>query len=200
MAFRSTNTNQFMVAIAVPVWNRDESEVIGVLARTLHLGDLLKRWEQRIYDQSDEDVDNESRFLTLVDMRTKPAIVLDHHWMSSDENLRAIADEVRVKEYLELRPDEEAALRTAVRGGAGISDYQDPLANSVPAYADTWLAAVAPVNTIDWMAIVQERRTEAVQPMSDLYGTFWQYGVIITLAYCVIFFVQWRILKRIVAF
>lgn len=196
MAFRSSNTGQFMVAIAVPVWNAEGSEVIGVLARTLHLGDLLKRWEQRIYQAGGS---GESRFLSLVDLRVSPPMLLDHHWLTDPENLKSIRDEAQLKELLQLRPDEEALLRTAARKGQGLSDYRDPLASHVTAYQEPWLAAVAPVSGIDWMAIVQERRAEAVQPMADVQWMFLRYFLLVILVVVMLLGVLWWSLKRVMA-
>ncbi len=45
IAFVSEATNRTMVALSVPVWNADQTEVIGVLARTTHLGQLLSQYE-----------------------------------------------------------------------------------------------------------------------------------------------------------
>lgn len=196
MAFRSSNTGQFMVAIAVPVWNAEGSEVIGVLARTLHLGDLLKRWEQRIYQAGGS---GESRFLSLVDLRVSPPMLLDHHWLTDPENLKSIRDEAQLKDLLQLRPDEEALLRTAARKGQGLSDYRDPLASHVSAYQEPWLAAVAPVSGIDWMAIVQERRAEAVQPMADVQWMFLRYFLLVILVVVMLLGVLWWSLKRVMA-
>ena len=50
--FKSEATNQWMVAVAVPIWNLKKNKVIGVLARTTHLDQLLKGYEQSIRGDS----------------------------------------------------------------------------------------------------------------------------------------------------
>lgn len=175
-AFRSSNTDQFMVAIAAPIWSRDGQEVIGVLARTLHLTDLLEQWERRITGAATSSQDSQ-RYLTLVDMRESPPLLLDHSWMTS-ANLKALRKrDLAPNESLRLTMEEETQLRTAVQRGVGIDNFQDPLADLDPTYDDIWLAAPARTSVIDWLAIVQERRSEAVAPMSELNWMFVRYGL-----------------------
>lgn len=184
MAFRSSNTGQFMVAITVPVWNADSTRVIGVLGRTIHLSDLLKQWEQRIGMPTDAGTSaiERDRMLTLVDMREEPPLVLDHHWIQA-ETSASLKNEGELKEVLRLKPQEEQVLRRAVRSGQGLPVYQDPLADVDPSYAGAWLAAVAQTSNIDWIAIVQERRSEAVRPMENLYLIFLRYGLLLLVVF-----------------
>jgi hypothetical protein len=172
-----------MVAVAVPVWNNDRSEVIGVLARTLHLSDLLSQWELRINspDLSQPNPaksgSSQERLLSLLDMRQQPPMLLDHDWMQRPE-FRQSTNEEKLKKILQLTPEEELRLREAVRKGEGIPNYRDPLAQQDPAYDKVWLAAVARTPKVDWFAIVQERLDEAVAPMSVLNQMFLRYGLL----------------------
>jgi eukaryotic-like serine/threonine-protein kinase len=197
-AFRSTVTNQFMVAIAVPVWNREGTEVIGVLARTLHLADLLNQWEERINVRRNEKspLPDNDRFIALVDMRERRPYLLDHHWMTP-ERLRALGDDSRLKPLLELTPEEELILRKAVRERTGIADYRDPLADVDEFYEGAWLAAVAPVEGIDWIALVQERRSLAVAPMAELYWMFLRYGLVMLIVVATMLSLLWWLIQRI---
>lgn len=185
LAFRSSNTNQFMVAVAVPVWNREATEVIGVLARTIHLTDLLSQWERRIRTKqggaesgSSAGSGSPDRFFSLVDMRESPPFLLDHHWMSP-ENLGQLKSDTQLKEKIQLTPPETELLQAAVQGKGVITNYKDPLSDPVDAsnpYRGDWLAAVGEVQSTNWIAIVQERRDLAVAPMHELRSIFLRYG------------------------
>jgi hypothetical protein len=196
LAFRSTVTGQYMVAIAVPIRAAENSDVIGVLARTIHLCDLLSQWESRV---GGAEVDGSQplgdRLLSLVDLREQPPLMLDHHWMQSRAGVHREQD-AAVKDILRLTPQEELTLRRALRSGAAIEDYRDPLADVEPAYAGQWLAAVAKTADIDWMAIVQERRSDAVKPMQDLYWIFLQYGLLLILVFGAMLTLLWWLIQR----
>lgn len=187
VAFRSTNTGQFMVAIAVPVWNHAHNQVVGVLARTLHLTDLLDQWKRRIGEKE--------RLLTLVDMRENPPLILNHDWLT-EERSRGLGNESRMRELLRLTPVEEKALTHAVGTAQGITNYADPLADQETSYAGPWLAAVAKTTNVNWIAIVQERQQEAVAPMTNLYGMFLRYGLLTLLVFALLLILLWWLIQR----
>ncbi len=81
LAFRSRATDKYMVAIAVPIWDEGHMSVIGILARTIHLTDLLDQWDDLIRG---EDRASDERFLTLIDTRSDSGFVLDHDWMTPE--------------------------------------------------------------------------------------------------------------------
>ena len=111
--FRSDATGQYMVAIAVPVWDEthhawiqegrvgeDPGQVIGVLARTLHLSELLSQWEEMVGEPGG-GTNRTDRFLSLVTATDDEADVfkatlLDHPWMT-EEHLRAVTSEGRTR-------------------------------------------------------------------------------------------------------
>lgn len=196
-AFRSSNTGRFMVAIAAPVWNMENTEVIGVLARTIHISDLLTQWEDRIDNRKAGAVPDapRDRQLTLVDMREDPPLILDHPWLQTNLQSGGATD-VSLKSSLRLSTDEELVLRQAVRSGEGISNYHDPMTDIDPAYDGQWLAAAALSAGLDWIAIVQERLDDAVQPMNDLYWIFIRYGLLLLLSFAVILVVLWWLIQR----
>lgn len=179
LAFRSSNTNQYMVAIAVPVWNRNRTQVVGVLARTIHLTNLLSQWERRIRNHGREMAlrSDASRFFSLVDMREGRPYLLDHHWMS-EENLAGLTSDFALKQKIQLSDAQAKVLTDALRGNSTIADYRDPLATIDSTYDGDWLAAVAEVGATNWIAIVQERREESVAPMYELRNIFIYYGQI----------------------
>jgi len=82
LVFRSLSTKKFMIAISVPVWSRDENgtkiEVVGVLARTMDLGDLLADYAGALPAAGNADV---QRSVALVE--NADGKLLDHPWMTA---------------------------------------------------------------------------------------------------------------------
>ncbi|TWT52348.1 Serine/threonine-protein kinase PknB [Thalassoglobus neptunius] len=194
-AFRSSNTHQYMVAVAVPIWNQDHSEVIGVLARTIHLTDLLSQWERRIRSGNESDTEHE-RFLSLVDMREGAPVLLDHSWMSA-ANLKEIQSDVELEKILALSSNEESQLERAVNGNGVISEYHDPLADIDESFQGEWLAAVANLKNVNWIAVVQERRAEAVAPMDELREIFIRYGQLMFVVFTAMLAVLGWLIRRV---
>ncbi|WP_437205783.1 serine/threonine protein kinase [Planctomicrobium sp. SH664] len=195
-AYRSTSTGHFMVAIAVPVWNAERTEVIGVLGRTLPLNGLLDQWERRIRGARPEEqpADDWNRLLSLIDMRQEPPLILDHHWMGTHELRRM--DEEAINMTLRLTPAEKRTIRQALKSHRGIENYVDPVADADPQYDQSWLAAVAAIPDIDWVAVVQERQDLAVAPMSQLYWVFLRYGLLLLLVFASTLLALWWFIKR----
>lgn len=197
IAFRSSNTGKFMVAIAAPVWNLQNTEVIGVLARTIHISDLLNQWEERIDGpgHSREHADGSGRLISLIDMREDPPLILDHPWLETN-SLQQVGGDAQLREILQLNREEETLLRQAARMDQGIASYHDPLAKADPAFAGEWLAAVTRTAGIDWVAIVQERADDAVQPMKDLYWIFLRYGLLLLVIFAAMMVLLWWLIQR----
>ncbi|WP_417848319.1 protein kinase domain-containing protein [Thalassoglobus sp.] len=197
LAFRSSNTNQYMVAVAVPVWNLEGTEVIGVLARTIHLTELLSQWERRIRGMnSTEELSEQDRFLSLVDMREEKPFLLDHQWMSA-ENLSQLSDNEMIKQKIELSEQETEVMQNALKGKRFITNYKDPLADVDERYQGEWLAAVAEISSANWIAIVQERRSEAVAPMDELRAIFIRYGQLMVVVFAAMLAVLGWIIRRV---
>ena len=96
LAFRSDATNQFMVAVSAPV--RDaEGKVIGVLARTTHLGHLLDDYAVGIRGGKGDEVD---RVVALYE--TREGRLLDHPWMT-EQIMKSLPDATFDK--LHLQPE-----------------------------------------------------------------------------------------------
>ena len=185
LAFRSKVTNKFMVAISVPIYKRTQlkngeftDEVVGVLARTVNLGDLLADYSSGLKDK-ERDV---SRNVVLVE--NIDGKLLDHPWMTPD-NLEALSAsdpefqsltlsaEVR-KQILKLQ---ETSTRKNGQGGdktiskarsASHISYFDPVGHNDPHYSGEWLAAFAPVDNVGWTVIVQERKALALEPIEEM--------------------------------
>ncbi|MFN0195713.1 MAG: serine/threonine protein kinase [Planctomycetaceae bacterium] len=193
ITFRSSVTNKYMVAISVPVWNGEKTEVIGVLAQTTHLGQLLESHSRSIggekADVSDKPV---NRIISLVDGRDGK--LLDHPWMTEDHmnDLSAIQTEQmkwspeQINEYSEhiLTHSEDRKLAAGKHEDDHMARllnddaYFDPVGQLSPAeYGGEWLAAFAPVGNLEWIAVVQERRKSALQPIQQMRSNTIRFGI-----------------------
>ncbi|MGE0375429.1 MAG: serine/threonine protein kinase, partial [Planctomycetaceae bacterium] len=152
-AFRSQATDRYIVALAVPVWDEARAKVIGILARTIDLPDLLSPWEERVRGKT---TDEAKRFLSLVDAREGSGFLLDHQWMTREAMERMSDAEVEQK----LRLPDAAARR--MRESSRSDEFRDPIAEAGldDTYSGPWLAAFAPVEETGWVAVVQEQRDE----------------------------------------
>ncbi len=187
LAFRSRATDKYMVAIAVPIWDEARETVIGILARTIHLTDLLDQWEGLIRG---ENRAAHERFLTLIDTRSDSGLILDHDWMTPS-NLGGRSD-VELQQILRIDPDQVLKLRSA-----DFSDrYIDPIGHIDSAYNIPWLAAYAPVGETGWVAVVQESRTAALKPVEDLQSVFLRYGIAALVVFSVMLAILWYLIHR----
>ncbi|MFV0443024.1 MAG: serine/threonine protein kinase [Planctomycetaceae bacterium] len=171
--FRSQATDQYMVAIAVPIRRHDQGPVLGILARTIGLPALLQQWEVRLRESDSMPplaADQPARFLVLADARGDELRLLDHPGMTQ-QRLSALSDA-----DLEHKLTVAASEATVLRSRHQSDHYQDPLAAFDERFAGEWLAASAPVGETGWMAIVQERREMTVQPVDNLRRVFLRAG------------------------
>jgi hypothetical protein len=178
LAYLSQSSDQYKVSVAVPIWNAPRTEVLGVIARSINLGELLTQWENAIRKES---AGSRDRFLALVDTREDPAYLLDHPWLSEPDSKGKTAAEL--KDALNLSADQ----RRTVMSLESNARYEDPVAKEDLKYAGPWLAAFAPVGKTGWYAVVQERRAAAVGPVQNLRQVFVQYGLGALLAMTAVF-------------
>jgi hypothetical protein len=83
--------------------------------------------------------------------------------------------------------------------------YLDPLREVAPRFQGEWLAACADVGSdsplneyrTGWVAIVQERRSKAVEPMQELYWLFFQYGLWLAIVFATMLFMLWWIVRKV---
>lgn len=179
-AFRSEATHRFMVAWSVPVRD-DEGNVIAVLARTTHLDQLLADYDlQGASTRHDDEVHQLNgngrvhRVVTLVDGRDGK--FLNHEWMSTPE-FRALSPEAREKLFL---PDRHRESLSGLNAGriVVLEDFDDHFAERDPeAYGGTWLAACAPVGDTGWVAVIQERRGHALEPVEQMRTNLFLQGL-----------------------
>jgi eukaryotic-like serine/threonine-protein kinase len=199
LVFRSVSTKKFMIAISVPVWSRDEKtgkkiKVVGVLARTMDLGDLLADYAGALPAADNADVQRSVALVENADGR-----LLDHPWMTvdnltklekTDPDFRTLTlppdatkqlqrlQQQRVREYGQVFSKQSAAAPgdggSAARSSVDLSSdsYIDPVGNveleSAEGYEGTWLAAFAPVADTGWTVVVQERRQSALEPIDEI--------------------------------
>lgn len=181
-AYLSSNTGQYAIAITVPVWNEDKSQVIGVLGRSLHLTDLLDQWEKQLQGEARPD----QRFLSLVEDTTEGLRLLDHHW-TTPANMANRTEEIRI-------PSTTAQL---LRDKDRTDKYQDPIAEYNELYRGDWLAAWAEVDGTRWIAIVQENRELALEPVGQLQNVFQRAGAIAIGVFSLMLGGFWLLLKRV---
>ncbi len=173
VAFVSRATGRYMVAITVPVWEDVEKKekVIGVLGRTMHLGQLLADYGRRIHGERGDDI---NRMIALVDSRGW--ILLDHPWISKQENLQDLPEDTFKKLRLTgliIKKLTRLQQQGATSADADMDDrddaYLDPVRDiDKSTYGGEWLAAFAPVGNTAFLAIVQERKDTALRPVQEM--------------------------------
>jgi hypothetical protein len=186
-----------MVAIAVPIWDDPREQVIGVMARTIHLTELLQQWEVGLENGAAGPATpapgDPSRFLVLADTRGGAVKLLDHPWMTHD-HLAALPEAELESPSSPLRV--EAAQGEALRQARAIDTYIDPVGRLDPQYAGEWLAAAAPVGATGWLAVVQEKREVTVTPVDELRRVFVRAGVSSLGIFALLLGLLWYLIHR----
>ncbi|QDV16630.1 Serine/threonine-protein kinase PrkC [Gimesia panareensis] len=199
-AFKSDATNQWMVAVAVPIWDLKHDRVLGILARTTHLDQLLTGYDESIRGDSEKIGD---RKIALIDNRDGK--VLAHPRMTA-ENLRSLSrDEVDQLVLKDHHFDQLKLFKLTEKKGqrgpipAVISDYHDPVEAvfSEDIEDNIWLAAFAPVGNTGWTAVVQERRGLALRPVVEMKNWLIEYGLIVLVTSCLLIFTVWYFVMRV---
>ncbi|WP_299467516.1 serine/threonine protein kinase [uncultured Gimesia sp.] len=198
--FKSDATHQWMVAVAVPVWDSKHEKVLGVLARTTHLDQLLKGYDESIRGNSEKIGD---RKIALIDNRDGK--VLAHPRMTAD-NLQSMSREVvdrlvlKDRHFAQLQSFELAEKKNLLGPlPAVVSDYHDPVEAvlSDGSQDNIWLAAFSPIGTTGWTAVVQERRSMALRPVAEMRDWLIQYGLIVLVTSCLLIFTVWYFVMKV---
>ena len=183
LPFISEETNRYMVALSVPVRSKD-GRVIGVVARTLHLGALQRRLGQDIQGDESESI---SRVVALADRRDSR--LLDHPWLTSEtlqdsstaeaemmfQQLRLPQDllqkiEAKSADFAEDAAPEAHSRRIDIRDNS----YFDPVGQVDASYANEhaggWIAAISTMRSkkMPWLVIVQEDKDRALKPVREM--------------------------------
>jgi serine/threonine protein kinase len=186
LPFVSKSTFRNMVALSVPVWDQTGTRVIGVLARTTHLDQLLSQYRGSIRGSN-----GVTRTIALADSRN--GRLLDHSRLASPdvapepnvdtEDMPGGHDSAEAVPSIELTenvalPEETLQrIRTAGSEAVRLEDYQDPLrVIDREGSSGEWLAAFSAVGETDWTAIVQERRSDVLVPVFKLQATLKTYA------------------------
>ena len=175
-AYKSTTTGRQTVALSVPV--RDKSgEVIGVLSRSVHLGDLQKRMGRLIQERDEEK--NVQRVIAIFEARDSAHWrLLDHPYLT-EEIVHAAETTGADKQLFDTLFIDKSTVRVIQEAQqqdqpseVRLQIYEDPIGRltepSAAAYRGEWLAAMAPVSNVGWMVIVQERRDAALLPVKTV--------------------------------
>lgn len=202
--YRSTTTGQWKVAISVPVWDQEKQTVLGILSRTIELGELLSLQKVLIEQQTGG---NAGRVIGLVEL--KHGQVLDHPWMTA-ANLRKVASEeafdrlaltdVQRQNLEKLR--ELVDSKQTVEREAFDYNYVDPIghleAEANAEFGGQWLAAFWPVDKTDWVAVVQEKRDKALQPVREIRDGLIKYALIGLVLCITLVLMSWYFVRRVV--
>ena len=178
LPFESKSTFHNMVALSVPVWDQNNVNVIGVLARTTHLEQLLSQYRGSIKGSN-----GVARTIALADNRN--GRLLDHSRLATRDPLAASSGGTSENSDANLELTEDVAIpdatlqriRSAGNAAVRLEHYEDPLQKIDPAGSSgEWLAAFSSVGETDWTAIVQERRSDVLRPVLELENTLRTYA------------------------
>ncbi len=214
IAYKSTTTDRMTVALSVPVRN-SAGDVIGVFARSAHLGELQARLGQRMIDADAVGPGSTSvqRIIALAEYQDSGGLGLLDHPLLTEAFVRAAEaaqsdDELfgqltmdaptvaEIQKQLDSTPGDFSA--------AKLERYRDPVErldnSSANAFRGEWMAAMAPVQGTGWIVIVQEQRDAALQPvqtMTDRASRQAWLAVLIAVAMmAVVWFFVWRAFSR----
>lgn len=221
--FRSQATHQYMVCMAAPIWDEDHQlwekqgrqgpdpgRALGVVGCTIHIFEILKQWEHMIRDQ-DSGARINDRFLALAayDEQQRQAMLLDHPWMTQ-ENLRGVAT-AETREQRNNQLDEfmtEMRIRDTDAGDLAAlvkadnrrhytePEYDDPFGKQADEFRGKWLASFAQVKPTHLIAIVQERREAAIEPVQKVNRIFAYAAVVAIIVFGVLLAILWYFLNR----
>jgi serine/threonine protein kinase len=187
LAFKSEVTKRYMVALSVPVRSAD-GRVIGVFARTAHLGGLQTDLGKKIQGYGSDAV---RRAIVLADRREGQ--LLDHPYLTDDffrdrskeevdktfrrlqinEGMRATIDaQLTVSD--QPAQEHEAGNHFVGRGIFHTDAYADPVGQlddeDAKFYDDVWIATMCTTKSekMPWLVIVQGRKAEALRPAQTM--------------------------------
>ncbi|MEM9703925.1 MAG: hypothetical protein AAF907_15915 [Planctomycetota bacterium] len=184
LPYLPTSTPEWKLAFSTPVRNED-GEVIGVLARTVVLHELLANLAE--YDSAKRGVTGEgdaadaaTRYARLIALyELESGELLDHPWLTGER-----APSKEEKAAIRLPTEERIALQAALDAGRKsfrTDAHADPTANlqDGAAFAGAWIAAFAPVGGTDWIVVVQEPRSDALRLMESFRAALAKVGGVV---------------------
>jgi len=160
LAFQSRATGRAIVALSVPIKNKTGT-VIGILAGTRELGSVLSAPYAEYKPSLDSALTvNVARTVAILDSRD--GRLLDHPWLQSHTQTAPIVT---------LDTSTRTAFSASSDGKGNtirLDNYLDPAGNHSDNFQGQWLAAASPVGDFGWLAVVQERRDQALQPVAAM--------------------------------
>jgi hypothetical protein len=201
-------TGSYLVALTVPIWDADHKAAIGVLGRTIEIGSLVDEYGRAIFEEADPSgrPNRVSREIALVER--VQGNLLDHTWFDKNESAvkshpltTADLDSFRVADRLRSKLERLDTVGTADSRRSFVEEenYVDPLGQYAPASADLagyWLAAFAVVPGTNWVTVVQERRTSALEPVQEMKARLTHDGLWALLASCGLIGLLWYFVSR----
>lgn len=185
LAYRSTSTGQYSIALSAPVRDQENRKVIAVLARTLDLSDLLMDYEKSLMEHG---VSLSGRKLALIDSREWK--LLAHPWLTDHADKLSVVqfDQLTLPEVMQYQLAEMlriTPLQAAEDRLDRSDDYLDPVGllppdkyEGVREYGGGWLAAFSAVGNTHWIAAVQEDRDAAWKPVDGLRSRLLMSGLV----------------------
>ncbi|MCX7418802.1 MAG: serine/threonine protein kinase [Planctomycetia bacterium] len=172
LAYTSAATGRSVASLAVPIWDEKHERVLGVLARSMELGQLLSTFAPSNRKDGEPD-DNIIRAVAVVDGRNWQ--LLDHPWLKQDHAESSAsgddADKLKLAEATidRLRPPFVSPDQADEPIVVQMDDYLDPAGQLDPkTFGGEWLAAFCRVGNTGWIAIVQERKSAALRPVGAM--------------------------------
>ncbi len=172
LPFISKSTGAYMIVINVPIKDKN-GKVIGLLARSTHLKDLLKSFSEGIRENVDV-----GRVVAIADCREWH--ILDHPWMNKQKTKDNKYDQIRFSDELirELKKLKKNTQSDHSSHRVLLDEhYIDPIGTFDKEYKGEWLAAFALIGETGWAAIVQEKKRDALKPVEEMNKELLRYGL-----------------------
>ena len=197
--FKSLQTQMYIVAFSVPVMH--DGEFLGVLARTIELAKLRRQLGKYISSETREIAMVDTRKWQLID---HPQLVKLLPKVAPESTREQLLERGEVADHLfeklifsESLQSELAGIgKAADWGEMRVEDYTDPVGHVASAYDDKWVASMARIPETDWMIIVQERKTTALAPVTQLKQYGWKLAIIALFVSATLLGVLWYFVSR----
>ena len=182
--------------------------MIGVLGRSIEIGSLLDEYGRAIFEETRPSGRRSKVSREIALLERVQGSLLDHTWFDKNDALvkshpltTAKLDSLRVSDRLREKLERLAPTdgSTPRRDFVDDEHYVDPLSQFEPAAADLageWLAAFAAVPETNWVTVVQERRSAALEPVQEMKTRLTHDGWWALLASCGLIGVLWYFVGR----
>ena len=198
----------YLVAMSVPIWDAEHKHVIGVLGRSIEIGSLLDEYGRAIFEEAPPSGRRSKVSREIAILERVQGNLLDHTWFDKNDALvkshpltTAKLDSLQVSDRLRQKLQRLAPTNGSAPQRDFLDDehYVDPLSQFEPAASDLggeWLAAFAAVPETNWVTVVQERRSTALEPVQEMKTRLTHDGWLALLASCGLIGVLWYFVGR----